>query len=490
MSRRPPPSAAGKAKKRKAGVEGGKNPGDSKRSQLARDLLGEIDAFVDDAEFNELESDEQDSQNEEEEKRIFEEMQMSKQLRRRSSSWEGQFRRGRSLEFIRLRKDSLWTEDSENGAALRNLGNTCFLNAAMQCLAHTAPLVDYFVGTSQWEKDSNPQNPLGSGGTLAEEFKNLLGDLFSSTKPVPPTQFKLAVSSFSQQFCGAKQHDVQEFLVTLLDGLHEDLNRVTKKPYVEFPPRNGRSDEQLAAEQWRIHLLRNKSIIVDLLQGQLRSSVSCKTCKEESVTFDPFMTLSLPLPDKSGGKSVKLERLIEQFLNPEELSGDEQWFCPSCREMRDAVKKFDIWKVPPILVIHLKRFKFERDGVKRAEKLNTNVKFPLHNFRIDDFVSSVQKDKPHFDLFAVARHHGGSSGGHYTAVARSRHSRTWRIFNDECQRAIRPVQVQSKNSYVLFFERREVGEVGYRRQSVSRPVHWPHNLAPSDVRHYEKLSLQ
>ena len=85
------------------------------------------------------------------------------------------------------------------------------------------------------------------------------------------------------------QHDSQELLAFLLDGLHEDLNRVHKKPYVEIPDANGRPDELVAAESWKIYLMRNKSIIVDLFQGQLKSTLCCKKCGFESVKFDPFM---------------------------------------------------------------------------------------------------------------------------------------------------------------------------------------------------------
>jgi ubiquitin carboxyl-terminal hydrolase 6/32 len=85
-------------------------------------------------------------------------------------------------------------------------------------------------------------------------------------------------------------------LAFLLDGLHEDLNRVHEKPYVELKDSNGRPDEEVAAEAWDNHLKRNMSVVVDLFQGQLRSQVVCKACTYESVRFDPFTFLSLPLP--------------------------------------------------------------------------------------------------------------------------------------------------------------------------------------------------
>ena len=93
-------------------------------------------------------------------------------------------------------------------------------------------------------------------------------------------------------------------LAFLLDGLHEDLNRVMVKPYDELKDSDGRADDIVAGEAWENHIRRNQSMIVDLYHGQLKSKVTCKVCSHESVKFDPFTYLSLPLPMES---SIHLE---------------------------------------------------------------------------------------------------------------------------------------------------------------------------------------
>lgn len=85
----------------------------------------------------------------------------------------------------------------------------------------------------------------------------------------------------------------------LLDALHEDLNRVTKKQYTELRDSDGRPDTVVAEEAWTQHLARDHSIITDLFYGQLKSKVTCQTCGHESVRFDAFNLLSLPLPMES-----------------------------------------------------------------------------------------------------------------------------------------------------------------------------------------------
>ncbi|KAI3974550.1 hypothetical protein MKX01_020322 [Papaver californicum] len=178
---------------------------------------------------------------------------------------------------------------------LQNLGNTCFMNSAIQCLAHTPKLVDYFFG--DYSQEINRDNPLGMDGEIALAFGDLLRKLWApGATPVAPRLFKSKLAHFAPQFSGFNQHDSQELLAFLLDGLHEDLNRVRCKPYVEAKDAEGRKDEEVADEYWRYHRARNDSIIVDTCQGQYKSTLVCPICNRVSITFDPFMYLSLPLP--------------------------------------------------------------------------------------------------------------------------------------------------------------------------------------------------
>uniref|UniRef100_H2ZMQ5 Ubiquitin carboxyl-terminal hydrolase n=1 Tax=Ciona savignyi TaxID=51511 RepID=H2ZMQ5_CIOSA len=181
---------------------------------------------------------------------------------------------------------------------LNNLGNTCFMNSALQCLSNVPAMTNYFKSNT-YKKELNKTNPLGMGGKLAQAYAQLIQSIWSGDQSsFAPREFKMKVSQFAPRFSGYQQHDSQELFSFLVDGLHEDLNRISKKPYIEMKEADGRPDDLVAQESWDNHRRRNDSIIVDTLHGLFRSKVDCPECPRISVTFDPFCFLSLPLPMK------------------------------------------------------------------------------------------------------------------------------------------------------------------------------------------------
>uniref|UniRef100_H2ZMQ8 Ubiquitin carboxyl-terminal hydrolase n=1 Tax=Ciona savignyi TaxID=51511 RepID=H2ZMQ8_CIOSA len=220
------------------------------------------------------------------------------------------------LIIFETKKDGKWTHqtsgaNSQNGnhtsgsgvttqglCGLNNLGNTCFMNSALQCLSNVPAMTNYFKSNT-YKKELNKTNPLGMGGKLAQAYAQLIQSIWSGDQSsFAPREFKMKVSQFAPRFSGYQQHDSQELFSFLVDGLHEDLNRISKKPYIEMKEADGRPDDLVAQESWDNHRRRNDSIIVDTLHGLFRSKVDCPECPRISVTFDPFCFLSLPLPMK------------------------------------------------------------------------------------------------------------------------------------------------------------------------------------------------
>lgn len=186
---------------------------------------------------------------------------------------------------------------------LANLGNTCYMNAALQCVRSVEELTKYFL-SGEWELELNKENVLSHNGDVAAAYAHLLKEFYKDSSPgsVSPRQFKTTIGRYSTGFSGYGQQDSQEFLGFLLDGLQEDLSRIKKKPYIEKPDSTDEmvndpaAIREMAAKVWDITKKRDDSVIGDLFTGLYKSTLVCPECRKVSITFDPFNNLTLPLP--------------------------------------------------------------------------------------------------------------------------------------------------------------------------------------------------
>ena len=180
-----------------------------------------------------------------------------------------------------------------------NLGNTCFMNSSIACLSNCTELTTYFL-TDKYKSDINKKNKEGSGGKLAEAWKNLLDEYWnSSSRAGNPSKVKSIVGKKDSKFSGYGQQDSNEFMTVFLSILNEDLNKTDKKVYKELKEKGEDESELDCAKRfWNLHLQLNNSIITDLFSGLLKSEVQCSNpnCQFKNITFDPFNTLTLAIP--------------------------------------------------------------------------------------------------------------------------------------------------------------------------------------------------
>ncbi|TRM57899.1 hypothetical protein BD626DRAFT_513251 [Schizophyllum amplum] len=354
-----------------------------------------------------------------------------------------------------------WGDDKVGVSGLKNLGNTCYVNAPLQCLSATIPFAQFFKDT-RWKNAINMHNSMGSKGVLSAAFAALVHQMWSSESQLIPSEFMRAIRAINDQYKGSDQHDSQEFLSFLLDGIHEDLNRILKREnYTRTPEQEAeleRLPPQIASEQeWQAWRLRNDSIIVDYFQGQLRNQVKCLTCGQTSTTYNTFSILSLPVPHIRGGGKANLKACLDAFFNSETLEKDDAWDCPRCKVKRSASKSLMLARLPPVLVIHLKRF--EAHG-RFSDKIDTFVDFPVKALDLTSYMPPslpmgadksqlnggmpMSPDDPRtqtppykYDLYRV-----------------DLFRRAWYYCDDSVTKELHdPRQVISQKAYVLFYKR-------------------------------------
>ena len=291
---------------------------------------------------------------------------------RSSPAREGPMTRGRAQKK-RLGRNT-------GAVGLHNLGNTCYMNSALQCVRSVEELTKYFL-TESYLGEINQTNILGYEGRVAIAYGNLLREIYEEGRgSVSPRDFKSTVGRCRPAFSGWGQQDSQEFLGFLLDGLQEDLSRIKKKPYIEKPDstddmiNNPKAIKEMADKVWDITRKRDDSVIADLFTGMYKSTLKCPECGKISITFDPFNNLTLPLPiQNQWTKSIK--------------------FFP----LNDIPVKIDVEIPKHSSVEVLKQYISDRTGVP-AERLMAAEEFKDRFFKIYDNNSDVSEDIQSSDL--------------------------------------------------------------------------------------------
>ena len=126
------------------------------------------------------------------------------------------------------------------------------------------------------------------------------------------------------------------------------------------------------------------------------------------------------------------------------------WYCPTCKTPQQASKKLDLWRLPEILVIHLKRFSYSHYF---KNKLETFVDFPIHDLDFSHYISHQRSQlSSRYTLYAISNHYGGLGGGHYTAFAQLSDG-SWYEFDDDRVCPVTEETIKTSAAYVLFYRR-------------------------------------
>ncbi|KAF5181574.1 Ubiquitin carboxyl-terminal hydrolase [Thalictrum thalictroides] len=397
-------------------------------------------------------------------------------------------------EQLLMRKGSsvLKSDDGESTNSLpwglrglNNLGNTCFMNSVLQALLHTPPLRNYFLSDRHnryiCQQKTNISN--GSAGNdtnknsklcLACDMDAMFSAVFSGDRmPYSPAKFLYSWWQHAANLASYEQQDAHEFFISMLDGIHEKVEKERGKPQSQ-----GNGDCCIAHR---------------VFSGILRSDVTCTACGFTSTTYDPCVDISLDLEPNKGGSTknsskshhtlnAEAESMIsgqhsgistllgclDRFTRPERLGADQKFFCQQCQVRQESLKQMSIRKLPLVCCFHIKRFEHSSSR-NMSRKVDRYLQFPFsldmspylsssilrsrfgnRLFTFGEDESDASNELPaEFELFAVVTHTGKLDAGHYVTYLRL--SNQWYKCDDAWISPVSESIVRAAQAYMMFY---------------------------------------
>jgi ubiquitin C-terminal hydrolase len=183
------------------------------------------------------------------------------------------------------------TKSSNHGlTGLKNLGNSCYMSTIIQCLSHSLEFLYYILSR-------------GYAGDKPKKICDILNHIFTclwigNDKYYTPTNLRHVVTAIVPGFNNTNQQDSNECMLYLLDAIHDELNAGSKDESIICPPKfKNESDISASKRFWNQYKEKNNSVIVDLFHGQMMNTLTCLVCYYENITFEPFVTLPLSIPN-------------------------------------------------------------------------------------------------------------------------------------------------------------------------------------------------
>ena len=283
-----------------------------------------------------------------------------------------------------------------------------------------------------------------------DEFRKILEELDDNVELPDDKIIEYLKKEFAKVF---KSENLDEKEKDLLEKFYKDI------PFQFY----------LTDKEKEISLLENENLENELKELSDKEDISLKITdllinKNYSlkIKFNPNSNFSLQNLNRKFDACTKLRGkysnsdepnktlfdCLEYFRQEEYLEEGNEWYCKKCKKHQKAKKKMEIFYLPKILMICLKRFSNQRRF--SWEKDNSFIDFPINNMDLKDYVIA-DKENVKYDLYAVSQHFGGVGGGHYTAVCKNLGK--WYNYNDSSCYPTNEKDVVSSSAYVLFYRR-------------------------------------
>ncbi|CDF34331.1 unnamed protein product [Chondrus crispus] len=332
------------------------------------------------------------------------------------------------------------------GPGLANIGNSCFMNAALQALLHCPPVAALFMRKVHLSK-----RPLEETNCVLCALQALAADILEKKGVIAPVPFGKRLRHVCKGFRLGQQEDAHEFLRGLLENiaLRETFGCLADKNKVRIT----RHQEMLSS----VHRI---------FGGMFQTCIHCTKCNHRSNTVEPFLDMSLDLsPGKMG-----IIPALNKFTAPEQLHGANQYRCDACGHKVRANKRTTIRRAPNVLTLHLKRFNWA------GKKTHGFVQYPALLNLAPYMPGKPDCPAPTYRLSSVVVHTGTSKSGHYFAFVRGRDGR-WYRKDDARSVQVSAETVMKQDAYILFYTRMPTPEAP-NPQHAARPTRRPRSATP------------
>jgi len=386
-----------------------------------------------------------------------------------------------------------------------NIGNSCYMNSVLQCLSATDILNYYFRTVSfkdelrdgvkrlvckKTNKSDIEKNKLRMKfkESITYRLYQLIAILWQDNDSVKPDKFKRSLDLHCNKFRGFAQQDAHEFLMYILDRMHEEIktdiaitnymfspqiteymnimDRLKKtieetsevspvkselqEQYMNLKKSNQIIDVYVNGIQYYINFLKkNHSIISDLFLGLYLSEIVCSNCNNITYSYEPFNVITLEISDSKLNLFSNLQECFNNFLTVEDI----EYTCESCKNKNISKKSLHIFYLPEKLIIHFKRFKCVNG---RSCKLNNTIDFPLDNLYINSISDINSSEKNPYELYSIVHHNGTSNGGHYIASTKNPINNAWYNFNDSSVSKTKASNIVDNSAYMIFYQRKRI----------------------------------
>lgn len=289
----------------------------------------------------------------------------------------------------------------------------------------------------------NPANGMSSPNVLQINANSCSNIVVSDTDI---KEFLTSLRKSNILFDSTAHQDAHELLNFVLNRIGEDI--------VDEAKSDGRMNDLSVGEQNLVHNVEpnGKTMVHRLFEGILTNETRCLTCESVTSRDESFLDLSLDIE-----RNTSVTACLRQFSASEMLYARNKFFCDTCSGLQEAEKRMKIKKLPNVLALHLKRFKYE-ESVQRFVKLGYRVVFPMQ-LRLFNTSDDAEDPDKLYELYGIIVHIGiGPHHGHYVAIIKV--DKRWFVFDDETISVIDESDISryfgdtpgAGSAYVLFYQ--------------------------------------